>query len=899
MDIAASAGAPLDPNTQASTSTTDASGHTVVTEQPADNEEGGLWRIAYRGSDAGATSDWQSLLKPGDIVRVGWSADDKDDPNGFHTFTVVKGEDASGNIEVVDNAGNTISEHAANYQPDVNPASVTIYRLTTDGLNLMDETKSTHTESYIGTTNNDLMKAGSGGDTLSGGDGNDTLIGGAGSDTLIGGKGNDTLDGGAGIDKAVFTGNESNYTFTFNADGSLTVADQRAGVYGWNDPTTPDGTDTLKNIEQLQFADKTVNVSDIKAYTDAGHSSVIIGGSGNDILAAQHVTNAVIVGGAGADTMIGGHGNDIFYVDNPGDAVSEWGSNGPSMLDTGDLGGIDEVRTTLSSYTLPTANLPGLSEGNIENLTFVGTGSFHGTGNSLDNVITGGAGDDTLTGGAGNDTLDGGLGSNTAVYSGNSSDYKIAVNNGITTITDLRAGSPDGTDTLKNIQFLQFADGLKPFSASGYVSGSVAISDATITEGNNGSQLETFTLTRTGGNAAFDVNFATADGTATTADGDYLAKSGTVHFNAGDVSETLTVTVNGDTRVEPNETYDVNLSGATNGATISHAQGVGTIVNDDVAASPAPVLPPVTNPGASETHPNPVVADTQHAANDFNGDGVSDVLFGNGNGQVALWEMNGSHIASNTTVGSVPAGWHIDATGDFGGDGKSDILLHNDNGQVATWQMNGDHIVSNTTVGSVSSDWHVAATGDFNGDGKTDILWENSNGQVAMWQMNGDHIVSNTTVSSIGTDWHVAGTGDFNGDGKADILWENSNGQVAMWQMNGDHIASNTTVGSVSSAWQAAGVGDFNGDGKADVLWQNSNGQVAMWQMNGDHIAANTTVGSAAGSAVIGTGDYNHDGKADVLLQNASGNVTEWQMNGDHITQNQSVGSHTSDWHMV
>ena len=108
------------------------------------------------------------------------------------------------------------------------------------------------------------------------------------------------------------------------------------------------------------------------------------------------------------------------------------------------------------------------------------------------------------------------------------------------------------------------------------------------------------------------------------------------------------------------------------------------------------------------------------------------------------------------------------------------------------WQMDGNHIASNTTVGSAGSDWKIVDVADFNGDGKADILWENSQGKVAMWQMDGDHIASNTTVGSVGTDWKVIGTDDFNGDGKADILWENSQGKVAMWQMDGDQIASNT-----------------------------------------------------------------------------------------------------------
>src|SRR5207247_283772 len=59
----------------------------------------------------------------------------------------------------------------------------------------------------------------------------------------------------------------------------------------------------------------------------------------------------------------------------------------------------------------------------------------------------------------------------------------------------------------------------------------------------------------------------------------------------------ITVTVNGDTTVEPDETFVVNLSSPTN-ATITDAQGAGTIVNDDV------VLPALTINNASVTEGN-------------------------------------------------------------------------------------------------------------------------------------------------------------------------------------------------------------------------------------------------------------------------------------------------------
>ena len=106
----------------------------------------------------------------------------------------------------------------------------------------------------------------------------------------------------------------------------------------------------------------------------------------------------------------------------------------------------------------------------------------------------------------------------------------------------------------------------------------------TISEGNSGTKVATFTVTRSGGTAAFDVNFATSERDRHCADGDYVAASNTLHFGANENTQTISVTINGDTKVEANETFNVDLSNATNGATISDSQGVGTITNDDGAA---------------------------------------------------------------------------------------------------------------------------------------------------------------------------------------------------------------------------------------------------------------------------------------------------------------------------
>jgi hypothetical protein len=82
------------------------------------------------------------------------------------------------------------------------------------------------------------------------------------------------------------------------------------------------------------------------------------------------------------------------------------------------------------------------------------------------------------------------------------------------------------------------------------------------------------------GGVSFDI--ATADGTATLANGDYVARSLTGQIiPAGSSSYTFDVTINGDTTPEPNETLFVNLTNVV-GATVVDAQGVGTIVNDDI-----------------------------------------------------------------------------------------------------------------------------------------------------------------------------------------------------------------------------------------------------------------------------------------------------------------------------
>lgn len=109
----------------------------------------------------------------------------------------------------------------------------------------------------------------------------------------------------------------------------------------------------------------------------------------------------------------------------------------------------------------------------------------------------------------------------------------------------------------------------------------LSIADVSVAEGNSGTKLATFTVALAPASAA-PVGFDIATGVGTAAPGqDFVEKAlAGQSIPAGQVGQTFSVVVNGDAEVESNETFTVNLGNVT-GATVSDAQALGTISNDD------------------------------------------------------------------------------------------------------------------------------------------------------------------------------------------------------------------------------------------------------------------------------------------------------------------------------
>jgi hypothetical protein len=109
----------------------------------------------------------------------------------------------------------------------------------------------------------------------------------------------------------------------------------------------------------------------------------------------------------------------------------------------------------------------------------------------------------------------------------------------------------------------------------------ISISDVTLQEGKKGTTLFTFTVTLS---VAYDqavtMLFRTANGTAANGS-DYVARTGTLTFNLGETSKTITIEVKGDNKSEANETFFVDLFSNSSNSLFTKNRGIGTILNDD------------------------------------------------------------------------------------------------------------------------------------------------------------------------------------------------------------------------------------------------------------------------------------------------------------------------------
>jgi hypothetical protein len=175
-------------------------------------------------------------------------------------------------------------------------------------------------------------------------------------------------------------------------------------------------------------------------------NDTIDGGNGDDVLTGN-AGNDILIGGPGAATLLsvynGGIGNDLMIASDLGIAED---FDGGDDVDTVSFAARDSgVTVFLSVIGIPLLD----TVRNTENVI----------GSAFDDEITGDSSANEVTGGEGDDILDGLGGNDTAVFTGNRSDYTASHGSGSAIIiTDQRSGTTDGEDTTSSFEFFKFAD---------------------------------------------------------------------------------------------------------------------------------------------------------------------------------------------------------------------------------------------------------------------------------------------------------------------------------------------------------------------------------------------------------------------------------------------------------
>jgi hypothetical protein len=691
------------------------------------------------------------------------------------------------------------------------------------------------------------------GQTITGDDMDNILDGTLGDDILRGEGGNDVLEAGPG--DYIDGGSGSNtVTFATSAAAVSVNLQTNQNTGGWAQG------DTIVNVEAV----------DGSAYDDvlvAGFvSTTLNGGAGNDTL----------VGGPGDDILTGGSGADTFAIAPGGghDTITDFTPADGDRIDLSVFSGINSFSQLISLTTLSNGSttitfdsnsslvLQGFSQENLVKSDFIlNPNAFTAddfTGQNLSDVLwrnTDGSASIWFTSSGGGHT--------SQDFSGIPAGWTIQ-------------GTGDFNGDGKADILWRDAEG----DVSEWLSNPGAGFTGFTTPG-LGTVATSWTIQGVGdfsGDGFSDILWQNTDGAVslwfTTPGGGYTSQDFTAPAN--------------------NATFQA--VGDFDGA--GKAEILWRAGNGDVSEW-------LANPGEGFTGLTPVdlgitpLAWTIAGVGDFTGDGLTDILWRNVDGEVSLWLSNRGGGYTADDVGMTPAGWTVQAVGDYNGDGKADILWRDGNGDVSEWLSNpgsGFTGFAPTDLGVVPSSWTIVgdtppavtattsqAVSDFTGQGLSDILWRNSDGTVSIWftTAGGGHTSQDYGV--IPSSWTIQGVGDFNGDRRADILWRNSDGDVSAWLSepgSGTPAFTTPDLGTVPTSWVIQGVGDFTGAGLSDILWRNADGTVSLWctTPGGGHTSMDLGV-IPSGWSIEGIGDFNGDGKADILWRNSNGDVSEWLSN--------------------
>lgn len=312
--------------------------------------------------------------------------------------------------------------------------------------------------------------------------------------------------------------------------------------------------------------------------------------------------------------------------------------------------------------------------------------------------------------------------------------------------------------------------------------------------------------------------------------------------------------------------------------------------------------------------------------NDFNGDGVSDILFTSAaTNDLGYYRMNASNQGW-APINRASAGYSVVGTGDFNSDFASDILYRNNvtgdlgfyamsNGGAGTGSGNtpgndrSGSLAGWVPVGGSSTSYSVVGVGNFVGSSAPEILFRNNaTGDLGYYYSNGASYNNWQGIGGSSTSYNVAGLGDFYGTGTSDVLFRNaSTGDFGFYKIVNGVNAGWVGLGGSSTSYAIVGIGDFYGvgsgrGGTSDILFRNATtGDMGFYDINNGTLGAwHSLGGSSTAYSVVAIGDYYGNGTDDILMRNnTNGDLGYFAMSNGVISGWHSIGGSSAAYSVV